>query len=205
MQIKAFVVSGVLGAALLTFSGCATGGVQYRDASEVRTLNTNFNFADVNQNVMAMVDSMLSSPVLANKLGKQFPDKTPTISITEIRNQTNQFIKLSALSNSIRTKLINSGKFEFIDTTTDKEVTAELMRAADGVLVDASKAVPFGTQEDADYILYGTLYEMREEGGNVKSVYYRLNMNLLNKRTGKIDWTDEKDINKEVRRGAVGW
>lgn len=192
------------GFAVALLSGCATT-VGYRDAGEASTMTTQFSRADIQQNIMAMVDSMLTSPGLDRKLSQQFAGKTPTISVTHIRNETYQMgLNLTAMTDSIRTKLINSGKFDFIDTSSDEEMMAEMMRDHNSALTDQSQTVAFGQQASADYILNGTLVEMQESAGRTKESYYKLNMNLINKRTGKIDWADEKEIRKARTKAAFG-
>lgn len=201
-------VSAVLlaAAAAVFASGCATT-VSYQDPGKASSMTRSFARADLQQNVIAMVDSMLSNPGLQRKLGMQFPGRIPTISIPAkaIKNETYQMgLNLESLSDSIRTKLINSGMFEFVDTTADSMVTAEMMRDHDSALVDPNQTVAFGQQGTADYILYGALSEMQEAGGRTTESYYKLTMQLLNKRTGKLDWADEKEIVKQSRRAGFG-
>ena len=193
-------------AAIALASGCATT-VSYQDAGEASTLTRSFSRADLQQNVIAMVDSMLASPGLQRKIGMYFPNTIPTISIPKgaLKNQTYQMgLNLESLTDSIRTKLINSGMFEFVDTTADTMVMDEMMRDHDSALVDPNQTVAFGQQGTADYILYGTLSEMQESASRTSESYYKLTMQLLNKRTGKLDWADEKEIRKQSRRAGFG-
>ena len=196
----------LLAAALALASGCATT-VSYKDAGEASTLTRSFSRADLQQNVIAMVDSMLASPGLQRKIGMYFPDRIPTISIPKgaLKNQTYQMgLNLESLTDSIRTKLINSGMFEFVDTTADTMVMDEMMRDHDSALVDPNQTVAFGQQGTADYILYGNLSEMQESASRTSESYYKLTMQLLNKKTGKLDWADEKEIRKQSRRAGFG-
>lgn len=207
MKKDAMIVLAAVGlGAVVLLSGCATT-VGYRDAGEVATLNRGFGRSDLQQNVMAMVDSMLTSPGLQRKLQAQFAGRTPTISIPAgaLRNETYQMgLNLASLTDSIRTKLINSGMFDFIDTTTDEMNMEEMMRDHDSALTDQGQTVAFGTQAVADYQLYGRLVEMQEEGGRTRESYYKLTMQLKNKRTGKLDWADEKEIRKQSKRPGFG-
>ena len=112
---------GIAALTVLLATGCSTT-VGYRDAGEATTMSRNFSRADLQQSVMAMVDSMLANPVLQRKLGQQFPNRYPTISIPPgaLKNETYQMgLNLASLTDSIRTKLINSGVFEFVDVQSD--------------------------------------------------------------------------------------
>jgi hypothetical protein len=45
---------------------------------------------------------------------------------------------------------------------------------------------------------------MREGDSWSKESYYKLTMQLVNKKTGKIDWADEQEIRKESKRPVFG-
>lgn len=202
---KLFSAMGAALAAAFVTTGCATSSVGYRDAGETRTLTRNFSRSDLQMSVMTMVDSMLGSPGLQRKLAMQFPNKIPTISIPPgaLKNETYQMgLDLVSLTDSIRTKLINSGVFEFVDVLSDSLLQNEMQR--DMVMGAGSDVIETGQQAVADYILYGRLSEMREGDSWSKESYYKLTMQLVNKKTGKIDWADEQEIRKESRRPVFG-
>lgn len=201
---KLLAVAGVAALSALLGTGCSTT-VGYRDAGEATTLTRDFSRADLQQSVMSMVDSMLANPVLQRKLGQQFPDRYPTISIPPgaLKNETYQMgLNLASLTDSIRTKLINSGVFEFVDVQADAMLQNEMQR--DMVMGASSDVIETGQQAVADYILYGTLTEMRESAGRTKESYYKLTMQLVNKKTGRMDWADEKEIRKQSQRPVFG-
>lgn len=204
-KTNAMLAAGAMAMAALLSTGCATGSVGYRDAGEVKTLTRNFSRADLQMSVMTMVDSMLGSPGLQRKLAMQFPNSNPTISIPPgaLKNETMQMgLDLVSLTDSIRTKLINSGVFDFIDVTADSLLQNEMQR--DMVMAAESDVVSTGQQATSDYQLYGRLTEMREGDSWSKESYYKLTMQLLNRRTGKLDWADEQEIRKESRRPVFG-
>jgi hypothetical protein len=201
-----WAISAAAAAAFVT-TGCATSSVGYRDAGEVRTLSRNFSRSDLQMCVMKMVDSMLSNPELQRKLREQFPGKRPTISLPPdaLHNETSQLglsEPLGALTRSIRTKLINTGVFEFIDVQADSLLQNAMQR--DMVMAASSNVIETGQQAASDYELYGTLTEMREGDSWSKESYYIMNMQLINKRTGILDWADEQEIRKVSDRPVFG-
>lgn len=204
---KLFSAMGVALAAAFVTTGCATSSVGYRDAGEVKTLTRNFSRADLQTCVMKMVDSMLSSPGLQHKMAAQFPGKTPTISLppNALHNETSQMglsEPLGALTRSIRTKLINTGVFDFIDVEADSLLQNAMQR--DTVMAASSDVIETGQQASSDYELYGTLTEMTEGDSWSKESYYIMNMQLINRRTGKLDWAEEQEIRKESKRPVFG-
>ena len=206
MKMKKVVLYGIGALCVGLFSSCVSTEPQYSDATEARVLGMGVGSYDLQQNAIVMVDSLLANPVLDRKLAQQFPGKTPTISVTQIKNETMQLgLNMKSLSNTISTKLINSGKFDFMDLDTNPELLGVLTGMMDSPLTDEKKMIPLGTHDTPDYILNGTLVEMRESSGKVRETYLKLTLRLFNLRTGKIDWADEHEIRKTQRRSSVGW
>lgn len=199
------VASALVSMCLLT--GCQTT-VSYQDPSSItKPLSTNFTAQDFQQCAAALTDSMLSNPGLIAKLAKQFGDDIPTISIGKISNKTyamglgDKFGPM--INDAISETLINSGKFNFIADRA--EIARELQEEENDVTVDPSKTLSYGTGAVSDYVITGNLVEMREEQGRVKDVYYKLTLQLNNKRTGLIEWKSSKDIRKVRSRAAVSF
>jgi uncharacterized protein (TIGR02722 family) len=206
MTMKKCVFYAFAALGLAFFSSCTSTQPRYGDASEARILGMGVGSYDLQQNTVAMVDSLLANPVLDRKLTQQFPGKTPTISVTQIKNETMQLgLNMKSLSDAISTRLINSGKFDFMDLNTNPELLGVLVNMMDSPLTDESKMIALGTHDTPDYILNGTLVEMRESSGKIRETYLKLTMRLFNLRTGKIDWADDHEIRKTQRKSSVAW
>jgi len=173
-------------------AGCATPNVQYGDAGSAKPVSTDFGSSDLQQIAGSMVDSLLTFPPIV-ELTTQ---RRPVISVDKVKNKSMQHIDTESITDSIRTKLIKSGKFMFIDRTTDGAAVEEIQTQQNSGLVDPNKAVNFGTQTGAEYLLTANLSEISQKSGNVTDVYYKFTMNLKNLRTGILDWSDEKEIRK---------
>ena len=122
--------------------------------------------------------------------------RRPVLSVTRVKNKTLQHIDTESITDSIRAKLIKSGRFRFIDRTTDQEALEEFSAQQESGLVDPKKTVPGGLQAGAEYLLTSNLSEIRQQGGRVTDVYYKFTMNLKNLKTGILEWSDEKEIRK---------
>lgn len=61
-----------------------------------------------------MVDSMLSSGSVAAIQGR------PIAYVDSIRNKTSEHIDTESITDSVSTKMLNSGKFRFVDMTKEK-------------------------------------------------------------------------------------
>ena len=192
------VASGVALAAWL--SGCASTHVGYGDATESKPLTTDFGSSDLQQIAAAMVDSMLVFPPVVQATSQ----RRPVVSVDKVRNKTMQHIDLEGVTDTIRAKLIKSGKFQFIDRTNDAANLEEVQKQTAGGLTDPTKSAGYRTQEAAEYMIYGNLMEITQSAGNVKDVYYKFTLNLKNLKSGVLEWSDEKEIRKVRSRSAFG-
>jgi uncharacterized protein (TIGR02722 family) len=189
-----------LSAAALTLAGCATPNVQYGDAGSAKPITTEFGSSDLQQIAESMVDSLLTFPPVV-ELTTQ---RRPVISVDKVKNKTMQHIDTESVTDSIRTKLIRSGKFRFIDRTTDEAAVDEIKIQQESGLVNQKTAVNFGQQIGAEFLLTANFAEIRQKAGGVTDVYYKFTMNLKNLKTGILEWSDEKEIRKVFTRSTFG-
>jgi penicillin-binding protein activator len=195
--IKVLVAAAAIGA--LSLSGCAST-MQYGDAGSARPISTEFGSSDLQQIAETMVDSMITFPPMVELTSS----RRPVVSVDMVKNKTMQHIDTESITDSIRTKLIRSGKFRFIDRTTDAQAIEELKTQQDSGLVDKNSAVKFGQQLGAEFLLTANFSEINQKVGNTTDVYYKFTMSLKNLKTGILEWSDEKEIRKVFKRGTFG-
>ena len=179
--------------------GCAST-MQYGDAGSAKPISTEFGSSDLQQIAETMVDSMLIFPPLVELTAS----RRPVVSVDKVKNKTMQHIDTESITDSIRAKLIRSGKFRFIDRTTDEQTIEELRTQQDSGLVDKKTAVQFGQQIGAEFLLTSNFSEIRQKVGSTTDVYYKFTMSLKNLKTGILEWSDEKEIRKVFTRGTFG-
>ena len=107
--------------AALPLSGCAHK-VSYGDAGSAKPLSTEFGSSDLQQIAESMVDSLVGFPPMVEVTGQ----RRPVVTVDKIKNKTMQHIDTESVTDSIRTKLIRTGKFRFIDRTTDSAAIDEI-------------------------------------------------------------------------------
>jgi uncharacterized protein (TIGR02722 family) len=190
----------LIGGILVFLAGCGTTKVQYGDATASDPLTTDFGSSDLQQTAVTMVDSLLTFPPIVAVTSQ----RRPVLTVDKVKNKTMQHIDTEALTDSIRAKLIKSGKFRFIDRTTDEALIAEVKTQQESGLVNQQTAVQFGQQVGAEFILTANLAEITQKAGNVKDVYYKFTMSLKNLQTGVLEWSDEKEIRKVGKRPVFG-
>ena len=184
-----------VGAGLAMATGCSTT-YECGDAGDVPVYDTDFGATDLQQIAAKMTTSLLIFPPIVQITN----ERRPVIVVEKVKNKTTQHIDTESVTDSIRTKLIRSGKFRFLDKSTDGQTISEIKRQQEQGLTKQSQAAQFGTQEGAEFILTANLSEIsqkKEEFWNKKkAVYYKFTMNLKNLRTGILEWSDEKEISK---------
>ncbi len=195
--IKVLFTAAVIGS--LSLSGCAST-MQYGDAGSAKPVSTEFGSSDLQQIAESMVDSLCTFPPLVELT----TGRRPVVSVDKVKNKTMQHIDTESVTDSIRAKLIRSGKFRFIDRTTDTQTVEELKVQQDSGLVDKKNAVQTGQQFGAEFLLTANVSEITQRAGAVTDTYFKFTMSLKNLKTGILEWSDEKEIRKVFKRGTFG-
>ncbi|MBO9491704.1 penicillin-binding protein activator LpoB [Endozoicomonas sp. G2_1] len=198
---KITLLTSALLAAAIT-SGCAQRSVvQYGDAQAVETTDINFGSTDLQKIANQMTDSLLVSPVIGNLT----QNNHPVVFVERIKNKTSEHIDTESITDSISTKVLRSGKFRFVDMTRVNAVREQLNFQNEGGLVDPTKAVQFGRQVGAQYMLYGNLSSIVKSNQDKSDVYYKFTMRLMDLESGIIEWADETEIRKTRTKQSIGW
>lgn len=174
--------------------------VDYGDAGSAKPLSLEFGSSDLQQIAESMVDSLLTFPPVVEMTAKN----RPVLLVDKVKNKTMQHIDTESITDSIRAKLIRSGKFRFIDRSTDEAALAELKVQNESGLVDKNAAIALGQQLGAEYLLTANFSEIRQKSGRVTDTYYKFTMSLKSLRTGILEWSDEKEIRKVFTKPLLG-
>ena len=179
--------------------GCATT-VARETQLDRKAMTAALEPQDVRRTVEKMVDSMLQDyEYIAEANGNR-----PVLDISGIKNRSSMHIDMTSITDSIRTKLLRSRRFRFMDRTTSADDLEFMNDQALNGLTDQSKAIQAGQQSAAQMYLYGALTEMRQQVNGVTDRYYKFTLNLKDLRTGELIWTDEQEIRKQQERSTFG-
>lgn len=195
-KIAFYMVAAV---AAVVMSGCASGGARETQLDR-RAMTAALEPQDVRRTVEKMVDSMLADQDFITEIG----GKRPVLDIATIQNRSTMHLDTISITDSIRTKLLRSRKFRFMDRSTSGEDVQFMNDQALNGLTDQSKAVKAGQQSAAQMYLYGALTEMRQSVGGITDRYYKFTLNLKDLKSGELIWSDEQEIRKEQTRSSVG-
>ncbi len=190
--------AALLVATSLVMAGCAH--VEYGDATARETVNTDFGSTDLQMIASKMVDDLLTFPPIV----KLTSNRRPVVFIDGIKNKTMQHIDTQSITDTIQSKLINSGKFRFVDMTKVQAVRKQLAYQNQSGMVNPATAIAMGHQIGAEFMMYGNFSAISKSNDSVKDVYYKFTLKLMNLKTGIIEWSSEKQIRKTRSRSWFG-
>ena len=193
------VLSMAMLAMALLLSGCASR-VDYGDAQARETVTTDFGSTDLQIIAAKMVDDMMVFPPIV----AMTRDRRPVLFVDRVKNKTSEHIDTESITDTIQSKLINSGKFRFVDMSVVNRVREQLEYQQDSGMVDQATAAQMGRQVGAEFMLYGNLSSIVKRDNSTKDVYYKFTLKLLNIQSGIIEWSGEKEIRKTRKRSLFG-
>ena len=176
--------------------GCASKA-QYGDATAQETLTIDFGSTDLQTIAEKMVQSLLSSPVVNQR-------KQPVIQVSRVRNKTDEHVDTKAITDKIRTTLIQSGKLTFVAGEIREDIIQELEYQRGSGYVDEATRKRIGNLIGADYLLMGDFTSIRKKAGRKQDLYYLFTLNLVDIETGLIQWSEQKEIRKSGERPLFG-
>lgn len=193
------VMVGVAAVVTAVLSGCTT--TQARETQlDRKAMTAALEPQDVRRTVEKMVDSMLADQDFIAEIG----GKKPILDVSGIQNRSTMHIDMASITDSIRTKLLRSRKFRFMDRTNAAEDLQFMNDQALNGLTDQNKAIRAGQQSAAQMYLYGALTEMRQQVNGITDRYYKFTLNLKDLKSGELIWSDEQEIRKEQTQSSFG-
>lgn len=172
---------------LVILGGCSGHSVYVREDQVTKTIS--YNDTDLKLLAEKMVSSLLESGILKNR---------PKIWVSDIQNNTSEYIDTQGILDKISVALLKSGQVRLVDRQVLKKLASEKM-LVDYSRIDVEDAVKLGKVAGADYVLLGNLMsiEHKDKGtfSDEKLVYYKFTMRLVSM-DSEIVWMDEKQIKK---------
>lgn len=200
--MKTSVYAAIALIATLGLSACGgprafTQG-QYGDPEEISMLDDKWNQNDMHLIAKKMISSMETWAAGQGIGGK------PVVIPEMPRNRTTEHIDMTALYDHIKTALIQSGQFSFLDKAARQETAKEYEYQSSGY-VDPIQAKGPGKQKAAEYFMGGVITSTIQQMGNKKVVYYKATFELTDIETTEIVWTDHKEITKHFKKKSIGF
>ncbi len=171
--------------------------IRYEDPETPELINEEFGHADL----LKIAQDMAQSFTAAEAWG----EGKPRIVFGGVLNRTSQHIDTQNITDTIRTALIQSGRFTVL---AGDQGIAEMAKETDyqqSGAVDQMAAVELGKQLGAEYVLYGRFTEIRKENDDLRSSWMKFTLNAVNTQTREIVWADESKYFKLREKASFGW
>lgn len=194
----------LIAATALLATGCETGKVSspvvrydrqttnYGDSKSVELVTNEFGSTDLQMIAEKMVGSLLEAGIFQNR---------PTVTVSNVKNKTSEYIDTTNVMNSIQTSLVKSGKVRFTRSIQEMQSGVdELTRQNQSGLYKQNSTAKIGNMTAAKYSLEGELTSIVKQSSSTKDVYYKFTLKLFDVEEGTIEWAEEKDIRKTTKR-----
>lgn len=187
----------------LSLSACQTtsptaagdGSVSYGDAKAVETVTTDLGSTDIQMIAEKMTQSLLQTPEIRTAIKKR-----ELLMASPVKNKTSEYFDTRMITDTILTQLQKNGVKYVIEGEDMQNQVDELRRQNQSGLYKKSKSVKMGNMQGAKYRLDGSISSIVKKGSNVKDVYYKMNLRLVEIESGVVEWSDEKEIRKSAKR-----
>ncbi len=187
---------------LLAMAGCAAYTKNLNPEDDLH-YDASYDFSDKNQIVDRLVTPLISAPLFS-------AETKPIMIVYPVVNETSEHISTGGITDAIRLKLIQSGKYRFINERQRENIEKEAIYQDQGY-VDPDMMVEWGRQLGADYILSGTLRSIKKEQpkqwrlNKKERIYYSLDLTMTDLKTGEIVYADQAELAREASKPIIGW
>jgi len=189
-------------AMILALAGCqttspttGTSGVSYGDAKAVETVTTDLGSTDIQMISEKMTQGLIQTPEIQALIKKR-----QLLMASPVQNKTSEYFDTKLITDTVLTQLQKNGVRYAIEADNMQNQVDELRRQNQSGLYDKSKSVKMGKMQGAKYRLDGSISSIIKRTADLKDVYYKMNMRLIEIETGVVEWSDEKEIRKSARR-----
>lgn len=186
-------------------TGCAAFRIRTKetDVNALPTLDAKYGAQDLRKFSQEVADEIAGSSFIQDQTAN------PIMIIYGIQPRTETFVDTEALTERIRTRLMQTSKVQFVNEKRRQELLKEQGYAAAHATEETRVAL--GKQIGAKYMLTGALVEMKKESGRQVRIsktemnYYQLTIEITDLESGIIAWTTQKEFAREASKPLIGW
>ncbi len=175
--------------------------VERMDVNTTKDLSGKWNDTDSRLVAETMIQECLNGTWYAKAL-RESRGKEPVVIVGTVNNDTMEHINTGAFIEELQRALINSGKVEFVASSSERGEIRQERLEQDEYASEATRKA-FGQEVGADYMLSGVLSSIVDQEGRKSVVFYQVNLKLINIETNKILWNGQKQIKKYVAKKSL--
>ena len=175
--------------------------VERMDVNTTKDLSGKWNDTDSRLVAETMIQECLNGAWYAKAL-RESRGKEPVVIVGTVNNDTMEHINTGAFIEELQRALINSGKVEFVASSSERGEIRQERLEQDEYASEATRKA-FGQEVGVDYMLSGVLSSIVDQEGRKSVVFYQVNLKLINIETNKILWNGQKQIKKYVAKKSL--
>lgn len=190
---------------VFTFTSCeSTGNVNVKrvSADTVTDLSGYWNDTDIRLVAEEIINGCLTSPrILEYPLTHN--GALPVVIVGSYRNKSDEHIDTEILTKKLETALVNSGKAEFVASSSER---LELREERKDQQINSSEetAKSLGNETAADYMLQGSIKTIVDTDGQTMTRTYYVTTEMIHIENNKKIWmNDNSSIKKVIKRPSV--
>ena len=175
--------------------------VERMDVDTTKDLSGKWNDTDSRLVAETMIQECLNGPWYA-KAVKETKGQEPVVIVGTVVNDSMEHINTRTFIEEMQRALINSGKVEFVASSSERGEIRQERLEQDEYASEATRKA-FGKEVGADYMLSGVLNSIIDKEGRKSVIFYQVNLKLINIETNKILWNGQKQIKKYVAKNSI--
>ncbi|MCR4303135.1 MAG: penicillin-binding protein activator LpoB [Gallionella sp.] len=186
-------------ALMLIATGCSTS-VTRMDAGEVKDLSGAWNDTDSQQVSEEMIRDVLDRPWFGEFTREK--SRQPAVIVGEVNNLSHEHINVNTFVADMERALINSGKVQFVASSTERQEIRGERKDQDLHASEATRK-QMGQEKGADFMLKGTINTIIDASGKTQLRFYQVDLTLISLADNRKVWVGQKKIKKLVERSNL--
>ncbi len=201
MKVSSYVMAAVVLISIGNLAGCGTK-VTRLDVDKTVDLSGRWNDTDARMVAEEMIKDCLAGNWLAEF--NKAEGKDPVVIVGTILNRTHEHINSDVFVQDLERALMNSSKVKFVSSKSERIEVREEREDQQAGNTNPDTITAKGMETGADFMLKGTINDVKDELKGKYAVLYQANLELVDLRTNEKKWLGQKKIKKMVVRPPVG-
>lgn len=185
----------VLLALVVMMAGCKSTKVERVSPDTITDLSGYWNDTDVRIVAESLISDCVNAPAITNYIRNN--NALPVVIVGNFRNDSDEHIDTSILTKKFETALINSGKVDFVASSSERgELRQEREEQQTWASEDTAKRL--ANETGADFMLIGSVKTMVDQMNNTSSRTYWVYAELIDIESNRKLWLGENSEIKKV-------
>lgn len=181
--------------ALVVLAGCNSVKVERVSPDTVTDLSGYWNDTDVRIVAESLIADCVNAPAITNYIRNN--NALPVVIVGNFRNDSDEHIDTSILSKKFEVALINSGKVDFVASSSERgEIRQE--REEQQAWASEETAKRLANETGADFMLIGSVKTMVDQVNTVSTRTYWVYAELIDIESNRKLWLGENSEIKKV-------